>query len=139
MLYVYEGCCGTTPTERRCRLAQYLEDPKFHCPKCGRELKQWVTAPRLLNNTKEFKAFRSPVDGSIITSEHALREHNKRNNVVNIHEGYSEQAVKDFTRKDFRKELDQERTKDLAVDIRESITKVDQGYKPEVAPEGDSV
>lgn len=139
MLYVYEGCCGTTSTERRCRLATYLEDPTFACPNCGRALTQWLTAPRLLTNTKEFQAFKSPVDGSIIYSEASLREHNKRNNVVNIHEGYSEDTVKKFTQQDFQKPLDEERAKDLAIDLRESVQKLQEGYVPEVAPESEII
>ena len=135
MLYVYEGCCGNTSVERRCRLAQYEADPTFNCPSCGRLLQQWVTAPRLLSKTKVFQAFRSPVDGTIITSEAALREHNKRNNVVNIHEGYSEAAVMDFVNKDFNKPIEEERSKDLAKDLEKSVQMLQEGYTPQVAPE----
>lgn len=139
MLYVYEGCCGRTSTERRCRLAAYLEDPSHRCPECGRELKQWLTAPRVISGAAQFNPFKSPVDGSIITSESALREHNKRNGVVNIHEGYSEKSVMDMTKKDFQAPLDAERRKDLQKDMEESITKLEHGYKPETAPEGEIV
>lgn len=39
--------------------------------------------PRILPDIEEF---RSPVDGSVISSRSKLREHNKRNNVVQTHE-----------------------------------------------------
>lgn len=139
MLYVYEGCCGTTSTERRCRLAQYLEDPSFKCPICGRDLKQWVTAPRIMTGAKEFQAFKSPVDGSIITSEASLREHNKRNNVVNIHDGYSEKTVMEMTKRDYQKPLDEERRKDLGTDMAQAVQKLQEGYKPQIAPEGEII
>lgn len=37
-------------------------------------------------HTNSFDAFRSPVDGSVITGDRSLREHNARNNVVNAAE-----------------------------------------------------
>ena len=138
MWYVYEGCCGETLHERRCRLAHYEADPTFACPTCGKRLKQVITAPRFLNNTTEFKAFRSPVDGSIITTERGLRDHNARNGVMNVHEGYSEKTYMEMTKQDFQKPLDQERKKDLLADIKESITMTEQGYKPQPASEGDT-
>lgn len=134
MIYVYEPCCGKL-RERVCRLAEYEADPTYTCPECGRYLSQRVTAPRMLTKTKVFEAFRSTVDGSIIASEHDLREHNKRNNVVNIHDGYDDRAVKDMVNRDHYKPLDQERRSDLASDMREAVVKLEQGYKPQLAKE----
>lgn len=135
MQYLYEGCCSSAGHVRTCRLADYEADPTYKCPECDRQLKQVITAPRYLNRTSEFQSFKSPVDGSIVTSETSLREHNARNGVVNIHEGYDDKAVKDFVNKDFQKPLDRERSKDLRRDAEIALNRVSDGYKPQVAQE----
>lgn len=137
MLYLYEGCCGDSATERRCRLAEYEADPTFACPRCGRQLKQRITAPRYLNKTGEFKAFKSPVDGTIITSETGLREHNRRNNVVNVHDGYDEKAYLGMVNRDLHAAGEAERRKDARADAVKAVEMVEQGYVPEVAPDED--
>jgi len=38
----------------------------------------------------DIEAFRSPIDGTVITGRKALREHNKRHNVTNVAD-YSEE------------------------------------------------
>lgn len=45
----------------------------------------------------DIEPFVSPVDGSVVGSRSSLREHNKRNNVVNFHEfdGHWEAAAKE--------------------------------------------
>lgn len=130
MLYVYEGCCGNTSHERRCRLREYLDTPEFKCPKCGRGLKQWVTTSALVG-TSNFSPFKSPVDGSIVASKRDLAEHNRRNKVVNVHDGYDDKAVMSMINKDFQKPLDEERKKDLQKDMETSVQKLYDGYKPE--------
>lgn len=42
----------------------------------------------------DIQSFVSPVDGSVISDRKALREHNKRNNVVNYHEFDGTEQVK---------------------------------------------
>lgn len=135
MIYTYEGCCSARIRERTCRLAEYEADPSFQCPECGAQLRRVLTAPRVLMNTKPFEAFKSPVDGSIITGEASLREHNKRNNVVQLHEGYDEKGVQNLTKRDYQKEQDAETQKDLREDMKAAIQKLDQGYTPIVAHE----
>lgn len=137
MIYEYQGCCSSGKHVRVCSLAEYEADPSYSCPSCGRGLERIISAPRFLCNTKPFEPFKSTVDGSIITCERELREHNKRNNVVNIHEGYDEKGLKDLTKKDFNKELDKERSKDLKQDMAIAVEKLHQGYKPQPAIEGD--
>lgn len=139
MLYVYEGCCGNTSIERRCRLVEYEADPSYSCPKCGKALKQWITAPRLSLKTKSFEPFRSPVDGSIITSESSLREHNRRNDVVNVHEGYTEAAYLNKVNEDLFAGINKEASKDISAEVHQSINMLNNGHVPEVAPEGDVV
>jgi hypothetical protein len=95
-------------------------------------MKRFYTVPRVF--TKSFEPFRSPVDGSVITNSRELSEHNKRNNVVPLHDGYDEAAVKKFTETDWQKPLDQERKQDLGQDMEKAIQKLEQGYKPTPAP-----
>ena len=138
MQYPYEcPACGFRFT-RVCRLAEYEADPTSVC-NCGEYMKRVITAPRYLNNTKPFEAFQSPVDGSVISCERDLREHNKRNNVVNIHEGYDEKSLNDFTKRDWQKPLDDERRADLHQDMRVAISKLEQGYTPQPANEGEEL
>lgn len=137
MIYPYEGCCSNpNGVDRHCRLSEYEADESYCCPECGRSLRRVITAPRYLNNTSEFKAFKSPVDGSIVSTQQSLREHNKRNGVTNIHDGYDEKALMAATKRNYQKELDKERAADLALDMRHAINKCEQGYKPQPAPEG---
>lgn len=127
--------CGTQ-IERICRLAEYEAEPYVRC-KCGTMMKQIICAPRTLNNTKEFQAFKSPVDGTIVNSQRELAEHNKRNGVINVHEGYSEKELFGMTKRDFQKPLDEERRKDLVPDILQSVEMLKNGFVPTKAPEGD--
>lgn len=138
MIYPYKCPACNTRATRTCRLAEYEAYPTFRC-ECGAQMERIITAPRLLANTKPFEAFKSPVDGTIITCERELREHNKRNNVVNIHEGYDEAAVNNFVNKDFNAELDKERQADLKDDMKEAVVKLEQGYKPQTAQESEII
>lgn len=134
MLYVYSGCCGRTSTERRCRLSEYLADPSYQCPDCGAKLKQWVTSCHIGGGTKPFEAFKSPVDGSVITSKAALAEHNRRNNVVNIHDGYSEKEILGVTKKDIYKEINKDNDKQVKQDVAKSVNMLNNGYVPPPVP-----
>ncbi len=104
------------------------------CSYCGGAAsKVIITAPRGYVKGN-FDAFKSPVDGSIITGHRALEEHNKRNQVANLHDGYEEAKVVagDFGRVEAKPDK-----KDIAADIAESIHKVKEGYKPLIAGEAD--
>lgn len=138
MIYPYESCCGKV-RERICRLAEYEADSSYSCPDCGRQLKRVITAPRALNNTREFVPFISPVDRTLITSQRALREHNKRNNVQNLHDGYDEKAVQNMTKVDHFAPLEAERRSDLADDMRKAVQKLEEGYKPAPVQEGEDL
>ena len=76
-----------------------------------------------------FEAFKSSVDGSIITSERSMREHNARNGVVNLADGYSDEAVRKgaFNRREERTDMGE-----LRRDIGEAIEKINYGYVPSV-------
>ena len=132
MIYVYQGCCGVRAYERRCTLAEYENDPTFRCPNCGDYIPQMLVASTVM--ARQMEPFRSPVDGSIITNKRELAEHNRRNNVVNLHDGYDEKAVEGFTKRDWSKDSEKERTKDLSADMEQAVVKLQEGYKPTPAP-----
>jgi hypothetical protein len=92
-----------------------------------------------LVHTSAFESFRSTVDGSLINSRRELAEHNRRNNVVNLHDGYDEAAVQAMTKKDYQKPLDDERGKDLHKDIEKAVAQCSDGYKPQTAHEDSSL
>lgn len=132
MIYAYRCEFCELSFDRVCRLSDYENTPEFDCPSCGQVARQVITPPRLF--TKGFEPFRSPVDGSIISTHRELAEHNKRNNVVNLHDGYDEKAVQSFTKQDLFKGHEEERKKDLADDMKKAVTKLENGYNPTPAP-----
>lgn len=84
------------------------------------------------------EAFKSHVDGSIVTNKRELDAHNKRNDVIDVREWGNDQFC-DLDAKRKReefylgtsKEAKQERVKT----INESIQKLEQGYKPRTGEE----
>jgi len=126
---LYEAYCPECRgvLEYRASMDDALNTPP--CPACGGRTRKGIfTAPKGFVKGK-FEAFRSVVDGSIISSQRSMDEHNKRNNVVCVADGYDDAAVKagNFGRKEAK--LDK---KELASDIQEAIHMVEQGYKPEI-------
>jgi len=87
-----------------------------------------LSAPAAYVTGSEFRAFRSCLDGTPITSPATLAEHNRRNNVVNLNEGYSDEDIKNFSNRDFTIAPDKEEIK------RDTLAAIDdckQGYKPQ--------
>ena len=137
MIYGYRCDRCRVDYERVCSLADYEDDPEYVCPRCFGSTHQVLFKVLAVVGGGPFQAFRSPVDGSVIQSRRQLAEHNKRNNVVNIHDGYSEKAVMAMTQKDYQAPLDKERAKDLHTDIEKAIAQCNDGYTPHVAREDD--
>lgn len=100
------------------------------CPNCWGPTRQKLCVAHALLHTGQFTAFQSTVDGSIISSRRDLMEHNKRNGVVNLHDGYDEKAVQAMTKKDYQAPLDKERRKDLKTDVEKAIAQCTDGYTP---------
>lgn len=115
--------------DRVCSLFEYEHEPQFFCPICEVECIRVITPVRSFV-TGKFEPFISPVDGSVITCSHDLQEHNKRNNVVNLHDGYDEKAVEGFTKRAWNQTPEAERKKDLSKDMEQAIQKLESGYKP---------
>lgn len=135
MIYGYRCDDCDVEWERVCSLAEYEETPEYYCPRCHGETRQRLYRVAGILHASEFQAFRSPVDGTVIQSRRDLAEHNKRNNVMNLHDGYDEKAVQTMTHKDYQAPLDKERGKDLKTDIEKAIAQCTDGYKPQVARE----
>lgn len=134
MIYAYHCDTCDREVERVCSLASYEANPDYNCSTCGGQTWQVLYAPAALVRTT-FEAFHSVVDGSLISSRRELLEHNKRNHVVNLHDGYDEAGVQNMTKKDYQKPLDEERAKDLNKDIEKAIAQCTDGYKPQLARE----
>jgi hypothetical protein len=98
------------------------------CPYCaGVTKKVIVNAPRGYVKGN-FATFKSPVDGSVISTERDLREHNARNGVMNIHEGYDETKI---VSGDFGKKIEGPDPKEIANDVGEALHKLQyEGYVP---------
>lgn len=126
--------------EAQCRLCGYFTEYRRHvkdcldtpdCPQCEYKMEKIIkTAPRGFVKNR-WSEYRSPVDGSLIRNQHDLEEHNKRNNVVPMAEGYTtEQLMK--MRGD-----PPPRDGVQAADVAEAYRAVKEGYKPTPVPEID--
>lgn len=98
------------------------------CPACGAESRKvFFTAPTSFVKGR-FEAYKSQVDGTIIRSHKDLEEHNKRNGVVLLNDGYSEETISSGSMARKQEELKKE---DLITDMQEAIHDLENGYKPE--------
>lgn len=124
---LYDARCGACDTqfEYRCAIEARADVPP--CPLCGALAARTIAHAPLGFVKGKFDAFMSPVDGSVIANEHDLIEHNKRNSVVQIQEGYSEEKV---LKGDFGAPKAEPDVKDIANDIQEAIHDTTYGYKP---------
>jgi hypothetical protein len=134
---IYEYLCDRCDRhwDRVCSLAAYESNPDAFCPYCDGVGRQVLSAPSLITGAKAFESFVSPVDGSLITNKRGLREHNKRNGVVNLHDGYDEKGVRRMTERNYQAELDKDNAADLKKDAEKSIEKLNNGYQPHVEKE----
>ena len=99
------------------------------CQMCqGKARKVIRTAPRG-HVTGKFEPFVSSVDGTLISNDRQLKEHNRRNGVVNLNDGYSEEKV---ISGQIGTKPQQESKAEKAKDIIEAIKAVESGYKPKV-------
>ena len=102
------------------------------CRVCGSEISLAILTPPKTFVRGRFQAFRSTVDGTIIDSHRAMDEHNKRNGVVCLADGYSNESILAGLPQKKAEKLD---TKELMQDIAEAAIHVRDGYKPEVHSE----
>ena len=102
---------------------------------CGAPMKKVILSAPLSFVKGRFEAFKSPVDGSIISSERAMREHNARNGVVSLADGYSDDTIRkgEFS-KPKQTKLD---PTELRQDLAEAVHKVTNGYRPKIEVQDD--
>lgn len=110
-------------------------DDRFNTPECcGAPTKKVILTAPLGYIMGKFEAFKSPVDGSVISSAHALREHNARNGVVSMADGYSEETILSGN---FQKPKPKSSIPDMRQDLAEAVHMVNNGYKPTIEVQED--
>jgi hypothetical protein len=86
----------------------------------------------LLLSTDMQSAYKSPIDGEVISSRAQQREHMTRHGVVHFDE-----IAPDFERN--RIDRAKKAVADLKSDLVEAVQKVDAGHKPQVIREADLI
>lgn len=99
------------------------------CGRCGGATSKVILSAPFWFSKGRFEAFRSSVDGSIIRGERDLKEHNLRNNVVNLADGYDDATI---TSGNFGRKIEPPCKKQIVEDIGESIRMINDGYKPDI-------
>lgn len=120
--------CGAVHTYLR-TVGERHSTPVCHCAT--------VTELRVLRAPatviKNFDAFRSTVDGSIVSGDRSLREHNARNGVVPLQDVYSAEELRADTilaRQSAAKATSVD--DNMAADLYAAAQQVAAGYKPNV-------
>ena len=130
----YDAQCSVCgETQAYCRAVNDRMDTP-QC--CGIPMQKVIlTAPKGFIFGK-FDPFLSPVDGSTIRTKRELQEHNKRNNVVSMADGYSDEKIKaGLTTKPAAPLVDRA---DLEKDVAQAINMVRDGYKPTIEVHDDN-
>ena len=97
---------------------------------CGAKTERRIFSAPTGYISGKLEAFVSMVDGTLIRNERELKEHNTRNNVANLNDGYSEEAV--VAGSFGAKPVVPDKT-DIVKDIVESVKAVSAGYKPTIS------
>lgn len=103
------------------------------CFSCGSGTEKVIVTPPTGFVTGKFEAFVSMVDGTLVRNQKELEEHNKRNGVVNLQDGYSEEKV--LNAEFGQQGIEGPDKKDIAKDVQEAINMVSSGYKPTIGAE----
>lgn len=114
------------------RMADYKKTPA--CASCGGPTEPAIIVPPRGFVKGKFEPFISPVDKTLISCQRDLDEHNKRNGVMNLHDGYDEKAVMDVVNKP--RETVKIDKKEIVADIIQAAREVEHGYKPNIQTEG---
>jgi putative FmdB family regulatory protein len=124
---IYEAVCKDCGVEAEYSrpVSECMNVPA--CVSCGELMHKVIRTAAKGFVTGKFDPFISPVDGSLITSQREMQEHNRRNNVVNMADGYSDEAVKSGACATPPPKVD---INDIKADIAEATQMVANGYKP---------
>lgn len=105
------------------------------CPECaGSDVRKVILAAPQGCVKGKFEPFKSTLDGTIISSNRELVEHNRRNNVQLLGDGYSNDDI--LNGKIGQQEQKGPDKKEIARDIYEAIKLCESGYKPVIQSEG---
>lgn len=112
-------------------VANCLDVPR--CGLCQSTARKVILSAPLAFVHGKFEPFQSMIDGTTITTNRELKEHNARNGVMNLNEIYSEREIQEG--KMLAPKKVESQAKDIAKDIQESVAKVKAGYKPTIGTE----
>lgn len=102
-------------------IRSYCEAPQI--PLCHGPMERYLTKPLVTFDTAPWASYKSPIDGSVITSRREQNEHMARHGVVLL-----DDIKPDIERN--RKHLEKTRAAQLKNDVIEAVKKVEAGYKP---------
>jgi len=108
-------------------IAERLNTPP--CAACGGETSLVILQAPMGFVRGRFEPFRSNVDGTIIANHRDMDEHNRRNGVVCLADGYSDEKVRSgsFERKEETLDVGE-----LRDDLGAALLAVKDGYKPNI-------
>ena len=109
-------------------VAEYADTP--NCAHCGTKTTKVIRTAPMGVVKGSFDPFKSPVDGSTISTARELANHNARNNVVNLHDGYSDKELRNI---DLTKHRPQVSKQEIKEEVISAMVEVGQGYKPTIA------
>lgn len=121
--------CGIRYREVR-PISEYNKYPR--CEACHGPTFGLILGAPMAYVANKFDAFKSYVDGSIIRNGKELEEHNKRNGVQNLHDGYDEAKILAGDLGAKRVEPTKEETLKDAI---EAYNEVKNGYRPIIGAE----
>lgn len=87
---------------------------------------------------RKVTAFKSHVDGSVVTNQKELDEHNRKNDVIDVREWGNDQFCNTTAKKEREEFYLGTSTKEKrarTATIHDSIQKLEQGYKPTIGEE----
>lgn len=131
---LYEAVCLNCEAqfEYRASVERCMEVPP--CTLCQGVAKKAILSAPLGFVHGKFEPFKSMIDGSIISTNNELKEHNVRNGVMNLNEIYTEKEIQEGKMHERKVES---QAKDIAKDIQESVAQVSAGYKPTIGTENE--
>ncbi len=97
-----------------------------------REILQSRTPPGMIK-PRTMEAFKSHVDGTVVTNQGELEEHNRRNDVIDAREWGNDSYCDTDAKKEREARIQgtsQKEIKKRHQDVVEAVQKVEQGYKP---------
>lgn len=135
-IYTYRcGRCGWT-TEVVQSIKSYCISPNVpvcvHCPEVALPMERYLTKPLVTFDTQPWDSYRSPIDGTPITSRKERNEHMARHGVVML-----DDIKPDIERN--RKRIEHERVASIKSDVVDALHKVEAGHKPVILDESQLV